>query len=107
MISRLTFTSSLPKGTLSDQLSFGARPAKRASSRSQATKPRSACGVAGQEQVDAFLGQQHRALESGLGRPGVEALAQRRRVGQRHEAVGGDVRGSVFTPRNSTERRAS
>jgi hypothetical protein len=42
MISRLTFTSSLPKGTWSDQLSFGASALKRASCFSQATKLRSA-----------------------------------------------------------------
>ena len=67
-----------------------------ASARSAARKPRTRIGRAGQEQVDAFGGQQDGALEASACARG----AQRRRAARRrrrcaHELVGGDVQDLV------------
>ena len=46
------------------------------------------CGGAGQGEVDAFFGQQQRALQAGLARAVEQAFTQRRCIGDGHEAVG-------------------
>ena len=47
--------------------------------------------LAGEKQVDAFFGQQHRALEPARRSGLVQPFTQRRQVGQGDKTVGGDV----------------
>ena len=96
MISRLTFTSSLPKGSCAGPAFLRRQVGEaRVCAAARSTKPRTACGSPARNRLMPSSASSTVPFSPARRRLCANALAQRRRVGQRHEPVGGDVEDGV------------